>query len=76
LNLERSQQNLAKLSVIGSGIKSQPELVARIFTVLEQMNIQIWLVTQAETRFSVLMPPELMESVAARLHQTLVSVEN
>jgi aspartate kinase len=76
LKFERNQQNLAKLSVIGSGIKSQPDLVAKIFTVLEQMNIQIWLVTQAETRFSVLMPPELIESVAARLHQSLVTAEN
>lgn len=70
------QPNLAKLSVVGIGIRSQPDVVARIHQLLNQLNIQIWAMTQTESRFSVLMAPELVEGAAAKLHQVLFSSDN
>jgi len=72
----RIQANLAKLSVVGIGIRSQPDVVARIHQLLNQLNIQIWAMTQTESRFSVLMAPELVEGAAAKLHQVLFNSDN
>jgi aspartate kinase len=72
----RIQSNLAKLSVVGIGIRSQPDVVARIVQLLKQLNIQIWGLTQTESRFSVLMAPELVETAAAKLHQVLFNGDN
>jgi aspartate kinase len=72
----RIQANLAKLSVVGIGVRSQPDVVARIHQLLNQLNIQIWAMTQTESRFSVLMAPELVECAAAKLHQVLFNSDN
>ena len=76
VSLHHPQQNLAKLSVVGIGIKSDPMLVAKIFGLLAEMNVQIWALCHAESRFSVLIAAELLEKVAARLHQVLVTTES
>lgn len=67
------QTNLAKLSVVGVGVRSQPDLISRMMTLLYQMNVQIWSMAQTESRWSVVMSPELLEQAAARLHQMLIS---
>ncbi len=72
----RIQANLAKLSVVGIGVRSQPDIVARIHQLLHQLNIHIWAMSQTESRFSVLMAPELVETAAAKLHQVLFSNDN
>lgn len=71
-NPAQVQSNLAKLSVVGVGVRSQPELVSRMMALLYQMNVQIWSMTQTESRWSVLISPELLEQAAARLHQMLI----
>ncbi len=76
ITLHHPDQNLAKLSVVGIGIKSDPALVARIFNLLLEMNVQLWSLCHSESRFSVLIAAELLEKVAARLHQVLVTTEN
>jgi aspartate kinase len=76
VSLHHPQQNLAKLSVVGVGIKSDPMLLAKIFSILHDMNVQIWLMSNSESRFSVLIAAELLEKVARALHQALVTTEN
>ena len=76
ITVHHPDQNLAKLSVVGIGIKSDPMLVARIFSLLLEMNVQIWALCHAESRLSVLIAAELLEKVAARLHQVLVTTES
>lgn len=76
VTLHHPQQNLAKLSVVGIGIKSDPLLVAKIFNTFNEMNVQLYLVTHSESRFSALMPAEQLEKVAARLHQLLITADN
>lgn len=72
-NAPQVQTNLAKLSVVGVGVRSQPDLVSRMMALLYQMNVQIWSMAQTESRWSVVMSPELLEQAAARLHQMLIS---
>lgn len=76
VSLHHPQQNLAKLSVVGVGIKSDPMLLAKIFSILHDMNVQIWLMSNSESRFSVLIAAELLEKVARALHQALVTAEH
>lgn len=76
VSLHHPQQNLAKLSVVGIGIKSDPLLVSKIFSTFNEMNVQLYLITHSESRFSVLMAAEQLEKVAARLHQVLVTADN
>lgn len=76
VSLHHPQQNLAKLSVVGIGIKSDPLLVSKIFSTFNEMNVQLYLITHSESRFSALMAAEQLEKVAARLHQVLVTADN
>lgn len=76
VSLHHPQQNLAKLSVVGIGIKSDPLLVSKIFNAFNEMNVQLYLVTHSESRFSALIAAEQLEKVAGRLHQILVTVDN
>lgn len=72
VQLTVSPTNLAKLSVVGIGVRSQPVLVATIVDQLYQMNVQIWALMQTESRWSALISPELLEQAASRLHQLLI----
>ena len=72
----RLQSNLAKLSVVGCAVGTQADVVVRIRQLLQQLNIQIWGMLQTDTRFSVLMAPELVEAAAAKLHQVLFGSDN
>jgi aspartate kinase len=76
VSLHHPQQNLAKLSVVGIGIKSDPLLVSKIFSTFNEMNVQLYLITHSESRFSALIAAEQLEKVAARLHQVLVTADN
>lgn len=72
----RSQANLAKLSVVGCGIGTQAEIVARVHQLLDSLNIELWAVYQTQTRLSVLMAAEQVDATAAKLHQVLFSSDN
>lgn len=72
----RSQANLAKLSVVGCGIGTQAEIVARVHQLLDSLNIELWAVYQTQTRISVLMAAEQVDATAAKLHQVLFSSDN
>lgn len=72
----RCQSNLAKLSVVGCGIGTDPDLVPRLLQFLELQNIEIWSVYQSETRLSVLMAAEQVDSTAAKMHQVLFNSDN
>ncbi len=63
---------LGKLSVVGIGIKSHPVLISTIFNALREMNLNLLLLATAETRFSVLIQEQQLESAAKQLHQQLV----
>lgn len=75
VSLHHPQQNLAKLSVVGIGIKSDPMLVDKIFSAFNEMNVQLYLVTHSESRFSALIAAEQLEKVASKLHQLLVTAD-
>ncbi len=68
--------NVAKLSVVGCGISTEPQLAASIRQWLDTQNVPVWALMQSESRLSVLTSPELIESVAAKLHQVFCPGEN
>lgn len=72
----RSQANLAKLSVVGCGIGTQADIVARVHQLLDLLNIELWSVYQTDTRLSVLMAAEQVDATAAKLHQVLFGSDN
>lgn len=72
----RVQPNLAKLSVVGSAIRLQPDIVVRTQQLLNQLNVEVWGALHTDTRCSVLMSPELIEAAAAKLHQVLFGSDN
>ncbi len=72
----RSQANLAKLSVVGCGIGTQADIVARVHQLLDLLNIELWAVYQTDTRLSVLMAAEQVDATAAKLHQILFGSDN
>ena len=72
----RCQANLAKLSVVGCGIGTNTEIVARSHQLLELLNIELWAVYQTDTRLSVLMAAEQVDATAAKLHQVLFGSDN
>ena len=74
--LEVADQHLAKISVVGIGIKSDPQLMTRIFALAKDLNLQLWSIATSENRFSMLIAAELLEKVAARLHQVLVNKDS
>lgn len=72
----RSQANLAKLSVVGCGIGTQADIVARVHQLLDLLNIELWSVYQTDTRLSVLVAAEQVDATAAKLHQVLFGSDN
>lgn len=72
----RTQANLAKLSVVGCGIGTQADIVARMHQLLDLLNIELWSVYQTDTRLSVLMAAEQVDATAAKLHQVLFGSDN
>lgn len=62
------EAGLAKVSIVGSGMVSNPGVAAEIFEVLAKENIQIKMVSTSEIKVSVVVDEEKMTSAAQTLH--------
>lgn len=62
--------NLAKLSLVGSGLRSHPEVVSKLFESLAEQNVNIHLITTSEIKISVLIEAHLLDSALCSLHNT------
>jgi len=63
-----SATDLAKVSVIGSGMRSHAGVAAQAFTALAQRNINIRAITTSEIKFSVLIDAAYTELAVRTLH--------
>jgi aspartate kinase len=63
-----SQQALAKISVVGMGLKSHAGITGRIFRALANENIKVDLVSTSETKVSVLVDEKYLELAVRALH--------
>ena len=62
------EQNLSKVSIIGSGMRNQPGIAAKMFECLSSNNINIEVISTSEIKISVLIDRNKTESAVNALH--------
>ena len=62
------EQNLSKVSIIGSGMRNQPGIAAKMFECLSSNNINIEIISTSEIKISVLIDRNKTESAVNALH--------
>lgn len=60
--------NVAKLSLVGAGLKSHPEIASIMFKTLAAKNINIQLIATSEIKISVLIDAALLDEGVRALH--------
>jgi len=65
-----SEDNLSKVSIIGSGMRNQPGIAAKMFQCLSEQNINIEVISTSEIKVSVLIDKAKTEDAVSSLHDT------
>jgi aspartate kinase len=65
----RARDDLAKVSVVGAGMKSHPGIAAKTFTTLEDLGIQAQIVTTSPIKISCHVATEEIERAVIALHE-------
>ena len=60
---------LAKVSIVGSGMVSNPGVAANMFDILRQADVPVKMVSTSEIKVSVVIPEPDMEKAVATLHE-------
>lgn len=60
---------LAKVSIVGSGMVSNPGVAANMFDILRQADVPVKMVSTSEIKVSVVIPEPTMEKAVAALHE-------
>jgi aspartate kinase len=60
--------DVTKLSIVGVGLRSNPEIAARMFATLAERKIDILAITTSEIKVSVLIPQDYTELAVRVLH--------
>jgi len=63
-----TENNIAKVSVVGVGMRHHPGVAARMFQVLADAKINIKLITTSEIKISVLIDQAQMKDAVQKLH--------
>jgi len=63
-----NEQNLSKVSIIGSGMRNQPGIAAKMFECLSNNNINIEVISTSEIKISVLIDRNKTEAAVNALH--------
>ncbi len=63
-----SEDNLSKVSIIGSGMRNQPGIAAKMFQCLSEKNINIEVISTSEIKVSVLIDKSKTEDAVSSLH--------
>jgi aspartate kinase len=64
-----AQDGLAKVSVIGSGIRGQPGVAATMFRALSQRGINIEMISTSEIRITCIINADRIKEAVAALHE-------
>ncbi len=68
-DIERvTMRDVAKISVVGVGMRTHPGVASRFFNVLAQKNINVHLVTTSEIKISAVIDRENLQKAATGLH--------
>ena len=60
--------DIAKVSLVGAGMKSSPGIAAKMFRVLADEDVNIQMISTSTIRVSVILPAQEMERAARALH--------
>lgn len=61
-------ENLAKVSIVGVGLKSHPEIVPLLFRTLDQLGINLQMITTSELKLTVVIDNRLVDQAIHALH--------
>jgi aspartate kinase len=64
-----AQNGLAKVSVIGSGIRGQPGVAATMFRTLSERQINIEMISTSEIRITCIIQADRIKEAVAALHE-------
>ena len=64
-----SDKEVAKISIVGAGVTSDPRIAARMFEALAGNNINIDMISTSGTRISCLIQKEHIEKAVRAVHQ-------
>ena len=64
----RSDTGICKLSIVGVGIRTNPEIAAKMFATLAERKIDILAISMSEIKVSVLIPEDYTELAVRVLH--------
>ncbi len=63
-----TMDKVAKVSIVGVGMRNHPGVAAHFFKILAKQNIPIFLVTTSEIKVSAIIPSESLQKAAQSLH--------
>ncbi|GMA58719.1 hypothetical protein GCM10025858_32220 [Alicyclobacillus sacchari] len=66
---------LAKVSIVGAGMISNPGVAAQMFVTLRDAEVPIHMVSTSEIKVSCVIPAHLVEKAVQALHQTFVEAD-
>lgn len=69
------QSDLAKVSIVGAGMISNPGVAARMFVTLRDANIAVHMVSTSEIKVSCVVPADDVERAVKALHVTFVEAD-
>jgi aspartate kinase len=61
-------ESMAKVSIVGAGMKSHPGIAAKVFTTLGENDINIEMISTSPIRISCVVPGEKVEEAVRALH--------
>lgn len=63
------EDNMAKVSIVGVGMRSHPGVAAKMFETLAKHNINIEMISTSEIKISCIIKRELVETAVRALHK-------
>ncbi|MCI9016083.1 MAG: aspartate kinase, partial [Clostridia bacterium] len=65
-------KNLSKVSLVGIGILNNPKVIAALFEILYENNINMHMITTSETKISILVNQNLGETTLKLIHDKFI----
>lgn len=66
------KDNVAKISVVGSGVKTSKGVAAKVFGILYENNISLRLISTSEIKISVFVDKEIADLAVHRIHESFI----
>ena len=71
-----SDEDIAKVSIVGVGMRSHSGIAAKVFETLGQGGINIEMISTSEIKISVVVEADKGEAATQQLHDTFFPPEN